>query len=456
MTIRSGGGPRDDRSHARPADPGTYDEYRPGRDPWQPPGRRNRNRGHDGDGGFLGFLRFLAFTLVLAALVLAGLFILLRPLVSGAVVDWAYDNPGALRLPFVADLVRDELGDTLTEPASRTPSEVTFAVIEGDTVRSITPRLLDAGVIANERAFVFQATLRELGPQLREGNFRLSADMTPDEVVTGLIENRLTITIVPVTFRESLRLAQMTALIQTLEPPLAIDAQEFYELATNPPAELLDEYPWLRAAGLPEGASLEGFLGAATYDLTPESTAGDLIRMMLDTFERQVGAERMVVPESRGMTFYQIVTLASIVEREAVLDEERPLIAGVYQNRLSAGGATSVLGADPTVFYALDTVALDGLPFEEWRNYRFWVPPGVPLGEVTLPEALQGYQSYRVQGLPPGPIATPSKASIEAALAPDTADGYLYFLAIPNGNGAHAFAKTQAEHDQNRRKYGYL
>jgi UPF0755 protein len=164
----------------------------------------------------------------------------------------------------------------------------------------------------------------------------------------------------------------------------------------------------------------------------------------------------MAVAESRGMTFYQIVTLASIVEREAVLDEERPLIAGVFQNRLSAGGARSILGADPTVFYALDTVALDEMPFEDWQRFTFWLPPGVGLSDVTVREDLQGYQSYQVRGLPPGPICTPSVASIDGALAPDTTDGYFYFLAIPDGGGAHAFAKTQAEHDENRRKYGYL
>lgn len=156
------------------------------------------------------------------------------------------------------------------------------------------------------------------------------------------------------------------------------------------------------------------------------------------------------------MTFHQIVTLASIVEREAVLDDERPLIAGVFQNRLSAGGATSILGADPTVFYGLDTVALRELPFEDWQGFFFWSPPGVNLQDVTLPEDLAGYHSYQVRGLPPGPICTPSLASIEAALAPDTADGYLYFLAIPDGGGEHVFAKTEAEHDENRRKYGYL
>jgi UPF0755 protein len=392
----------------------------------------------------------------MAAIVLVGTVTIVRPLIGGAILDWAYDNPGAFDLPFVADLVRDDLGPLLTEPASDDPTEVAFAVLEGDTPATLAPRLVEAGIVRDARAFIFQAHLRELLPDLQAGNFALRLNMTPDEVVTGLIENRIVITVVPVNFRESLRLEQITAKLQTLGEPITLDPQEFYDLASNPPAELLAEYPWLAGTGRPDGASLEGFLGAATYELTKDTTAGDLVRMMLDQFERSVGPDRIAVAESRGMTFYEILTLASIVEREAVLDEERPLIAGVFQNRLTAGGATSILGADPTVFYALDTVALREMPFEDWQRFTFWLPPGTGLNGVTVPPDLQGYQSYQVRGLPPGPICTPSLASIDAALTPDTTDGYLYFLAIPDGNGAHVFAKTQAEHDENRRKYGYL
>lgn len=453
MTIRGGAGPRDDRSQAHPADHGTYDDYRPGRDDWQPPRRRTSG------GGSGGAVRFLVFTLVLAGIVLLGLVSIVRPIVGGAILDWAYRNPGSFDLPFVADLVRDDLGPLLTEPASADPTEVVFPVVEGDTPGAIAPRLVDAGVVRDARAFVFQAHERELLPKLQAGNFGLRLNMTPDEVVTGLIENRIVITVIPVTFRESLRLEQITAKLQLLRTegePISVDPAEFYELASNPPAELLAEYPWIADTGRLDGASLEGFLGAATYELTKDTTAGDLVRMMLDQFERSVGQDRLAVAESRGMTFYEILTLASIVEREAVLDEERPLIAGVYQNRLSAGGATSILGADPTVFYALDTVDLRAMPFEDWQKFTFFDRRGVSLQDVTLPDDLAGYHSYKVRGLPPGPICTPSVASINAALAPDTTDGYLYFLAIPNGGGAHAFAKTQAEHDENRRKYGYL
>jgi cell division protein YceG involved in septum cleavage len=128
----------------------------------------------------------------------------------------------------------------------------------------------------------------------------------------------------------------------------------------------------------------------------------------------------------------------------------------VYQNRLNGKGAIQILNADPTVFYALDTVKLADLPFDQWTQYTFWVPPGVALAEVALPPELEGYNTYRNRGLPPGPICAPGISSIEAALAPDTKDGYFYFVAIPDDpQGRHDFSKTKAQHDEKLRKYGY-
>jgi UPF0755 protein len=165
----------------------------------------------------------------------------------------------------------------------------------------------------------------------------------------------------------------------------------------------------------------------------------------------------MRVPAERGLTFYQVLSLASIVEREAVRDDERALIAGVYQNRIDGipGIKNKILNADPTVFYAWDTIKLEELGFDRWKEYTFWKPPGVPLRDIQMPESLLGYQTYTQPGLIPGPIATPTVASIDAALHPDTADKYIYFLAIPEGDGRHAFAKTAKEHAANKKKYGY-
>lgn len=456
MTIRSGKRPRDAREYqARPFDPDAYatESY----DGYGEPPRRQRSGG-GGSSGLVGLLKFLVFALVLAAIVLVVLLTALRPVVNSVVLDVAQDNPAALQLPFVKDIVREDLGAALSEPASTDPTQVEFAVEAGDTARSIADRLEAQGLLTDSRAFVFIALDRELAGSLRIGDYILRRNQTPDQLVTALLDPPV-ITYVDISLRTGLRLEQMTAKLQITEG-LEMDPRDFYELASSPPATLLAAYPWLEQIreDAPAGASLEGFLWPGTYRVLPDTTPDELIRLMLDKFAANVGQERMDVPSDRGLTFYQVMALASIVEREAVLDDERPLIAGVYQNRLDgiAGVETRLLNADPTVFYAIDTMELGELPFDQWQQYAFWNPPGVPLADVEVPEALHGFQTYQTPGLIPWPIATPSLPSIDAALEPDTADEYIYFLAIPDGGGASAFAKSKAEHDENRRKYGYI
>jgi UPF0755 protein len=157
------------------------------------------------------------------------------------------------------------------------------------------------------------------------------------------------------------------------------------------------------------------------------------------------------------MSFFQVLTLASIVEREAVLNDEKPTIAGVYQNRLNgiSGVRNRILNADPTVIYGADTVALSGMPLDEWKDYFFWKVPETAMRDVELPKSLLGFQTYTQPGLVPWPICTPTVTSIDAALEPSTKDKYIYFLAIPDGDGKHAFAKTARQHQKNRDKYGY-
>jgi len=422
--------------------------------------QRPRRNGNGGRGFRLpGIIRFLLFAGVLAGVVLIVFLTVLRPVVRAGVVDWAWSNPSSIvRFPFVGDFVREDLGEALTAPAGTDATEGVFVVDSGDSIFTIAPRLHADGFVASERAFLYSALTSGLNEQLAAGSFVLRGNMTPDNVAEALVSARVTVTTLDLTFREGLRIEQMTALLQTIES--AIDPQEFYDLAKHPPAELLADYEWLH---LPEGASLEGFLYPDTYEVIAASTGGptsttsaeDLVRLLLGQFLAVVGEERMSVPEDRGMTFYQVVTLASIVEHEAAVDDERALIAGVYQNRLDGlRGVARILNADPTITYATDTMALAELPFEQWKEYFFWKVPAGPLAEVQVDEDLAGYQTYQRAGLIPGPISTPSLASIDAALNPDQEDGFLFFVLIPDTK-THAFAKTHAQHLENLRKYGY-
>jgi len=408
-----------------------------------------------------GIIRFLLFAAVLAGVVLVLFLTALRPIVRAGVADWAWSNQWAItRLPFVDSFVREDLGAALTNPAGSDATESNFVVNSGDNAAALAPRLLADGFIASERAFLYVALTTGLNDDLTAGSFTLRKDMTPAQVVEALVNARVALVTEKIVFREGLRIEQMTALLQTKST--SIDPREFYELATHPTQELLSDYEWLE---LPKGASLEGFLYPDTYQVVTHSdtaqtrvtTADDLVRRLLDRFLEVVGEERMDVPRSRGMSFYEIVTLASIVEHEAAVDKERALIAGVYQNRLDGlNGVARILNADPTVTYATDTMALEALPFEQWKEYFFWKVPAGPLADVQVDPALRGYQTYQVAGLIPGPISTPSLPSIEAALKPNQRKGFLYFVLIPDTNpGEHAFARTLAQHEANLRKYGY-
>ena len=453
MTVRNGKAPRE-----------------PEMPPWRASdGRGNppvypRNRRGDAQRGFRlpGIIKFLLFAGVLAAFVLVVLLTALRPILRAGVVGWAWSNPSAIvRFPFIADFGREDLGAALETPAGADPTEQVFTVNPGDRIDDLAPRLHAAGFIANDRAFLYWGLETGLNEKLTSGTFLLRANMTPAEVADALVKARVVVTTINITFREGLRIEQMTALLQTISS--GVDPQAFYDLAKHPTPDLLADYPWLSTI-LPEGASLEGFLYPDTYQVVTKTNGGAvpvtdaeaLIRRLLDRFYEVVGETRMNVPESRGMSLYEIVTLASIVEHEAVVDTERPLIAGAYQNRLDGlHGVPRILNADPTVTYATDTMALEKLAFDQWQTYFFWkVPPG-PLASVKVDDALKGYQTYQRAGLIPGPISTPSLASIDAALQPNQKDGYLYFVAIPNTK-THAFARTLAEHNANLRKYGYL
>jgi UPF0755 protein len=159
---------------------------------------------------------------------------------------------------------------------------------------------------------------------------------------------------------------------------------------------------------------------------------------MVDNFGRHLTPDLLAGFQANGLTLYQAVTLASIVEREAVRPVERPVIASVYLNRLRRG---MKLQADPTVQYALVPTDRPESPVSEYWKRQ------LSFADLKI---ISPYNTYQVTGLPPGPICNPGLASLEAVAHPATSD-FLYFVARPDGS--HAFARTLEEHDQNVAKY---
>ncbi|HET6819570.1 MAG TPA: endolytic transglycosylase MltG, partial [Candidatus Limnocylindria bacterium] len=250
---------------------------------------------------------------------------------------------------------------------------------------------------------------------------------------------------VTVTLQEGWRLEEIVGYLRTTK--LTMNMKDFVSLVEDPPADLVRKYDFL--ADLPKGRTLEGYLYPDTYRMDGNWDAREVLDTLLATFgERLTPGIRNGI-RRQGLNIDEAVILASIVEREAVLDKERPKIAGVYLNRLDHPDAETrgLLNADPTLQYALATDANRDAAVEDWGTIEWWQPLQVGGSDVELPKRLSGFQTYVNPGLPPTPIASPRAASLQAVARADTASGYYYFVAAcPNGqrNGSHYFARTYA------------
>ncbi|MGH2407840.1 MAG: endolytic transglycosylase MltG [Candidatus Limnocylindrales bacterium] len=383
----------------------------------------------------------------LAALIVVGGLTLLRPVIADWIVGLAESNPQALSVPFVADLVGERLGDRLTTPAGSDPTPVAFEVKAGVTADQVASALQLAGLLKDPFAFRYLAKTSGQETSIEAGTYELRQTMSPKDVLTALQSAQ--IVPVKVALREGLRIEQISAYLQTLPLP-PNTASEFYDLAEAPTDALRADFPFL--AELPEGGTLEGFLSAGTYDVYPWATGEDIVRLLLGQWARATAAADPIADaKKQGLDFYDVLTIASIVEREAGVDADRAKIAGVFWNRVKA---KMPFESDVVVIYGADTVALSKIDFSQWPTYFFWAGlTSGSYGSYKLPAALAGYQSYQHVGMTAGPIVTPTLASIEAAIHPDTKDGYLYFVLKNDGSKTMAFAKTYAQHLRNVAMY---
>jgi len=297
--------------------------------------------------------------------------------------------------------------------------EIPFSVVAGESAAKVASRLQELGLINDSQLLRTYLRYNGTDGRIEAGNFQLSSTMTIPEVAFSL--TKALPTEITVRVWEGWRTEQIgEALIEIGHFDLS--GTEWISIMQRQ-ISLPDGYQALQIA--PPEASLEGFLFPDTYRFLPDTNALEIVDRMLRTFDE------LAIPELRSgsgaatLTYYEAIILASIIEREAVHDDERPLIASVFLNRLAVGMR---LDADPTTQYALANQA------DWWPKLNF---------DPRLVES--PYNTYTFTGLPPGPISNPGLASIRAVRNPEISD-YLFFRARCEKDGYHNFSFTYEEH----------
>ena len=379
---------------------------------------------------------------------------------------WVEQNPGAIEHGLVEDFVQWYHPEALADvPASDEPRRITVTVDQGANDTSIGQQLFDQGLVGSELAFQYAVISAGREGTLAAGTYDLFPTMRPSEIVATLRGEPIG-AVTQVTIREGLRLEQVVA--EFAASQMTMNMEAFASLLQAPPPDLLNRYDFF--ADLPAGRSLEGYIPPETIEYEVDTDALTVAQSLLDQFEESLTDEILAGIQAKGLSLDEAVIIASIVEREAVIDEERPLIAAVYTNRYlqpENPQTVGLLNADPTLQYGLTTYEqrpvqhprlgedVEGvLQVDEWGAVEWWPPLEVGGNEVGTdwPESLTGFQTYLNPGLPPTPIAAPRIGSLEAVATAPLDDGYLFFVAgCPDGtrDGSHYFAATLEEHNAN-------
>jgi UPF0755 protein len=317
----------------------------------------------------------------------------------------------------------------MQSPAGTHTGLVAFTIEPGETAATVAGRLQEAGLISDSQLFRLYMRYTGMDALLEAGNFSLSSDMS----MLGIAERLQSAQAdeIVVTVPEGMRAEEIADMLTASG---VVDGAHFLELVrAGADAPGVAGYTFLD--DLPPGVTLEGFLFPDTYRLLVPAQPEDLLARMLENFDRQVSAEARSAARASGRSLFDVVILASIVEREALLAEEQPIIADVYLNRLEQG---MLLRADPTVQYAMGYQPVSG---------QWWKTP-VQLEEYVSVDS--PYNTYLYADLPPGPICSPGIGAIEASIYPADTQ-FIYFVAT--GDGGHAFAETYEEHEANVERY---
>ncbi len=312
-------------------------------------------------------------------------------------------------------------------PVEAKDEPVIISVKPGMSSKQIAELLEDNGLIKSEFVFRYYLRINKQGSRFQAGDYSMTPGMELEEIVTMLNNGD---TIKPPTFKFTIPEGYtIKKIADKLAEAKLIDRDRFMELASQPELFTSARYVGLIPDDADIAYPLEGYLFPETYEMVEGSTEQEIIARMASELDRklqQLPDDWQLQLEELGVSFHEMLTVASLIEREAAVAEERPIIASVIYNRLKQG---MLLQIDATVQYALDDHK-DVLLIEDT--------------EIDSP-----YNTYKINGLPPGPIASPGLDSIRAALYPEDTK-YLFYVTKKDGTQEHLFAETYEQHLRNK------
>ena len=311
--------------------------------------------------------------------------------------------------PDVAHIQKPDASTEVENPENVIEKRINIKIRDGMSTAEIAERLAEKGIIDSSLKFRFFARLRGYDDKLRPGSYTFTTDMSDDDVFAKLLTGEKKL--VKFTVPEGFGVKEIAERLYNLD---LADKNEFLKAAEN-----FAPYDYMRKHQNVFFAA-EGFLFPDTYNVESDMDIDEILNLMANNFDERLTPEMRTHAEKMGLSVYDLITFASLVEREVRFPEDRPIVAQVFLKRLKMN---MPLQTDATLQYLMDT----------------------PKEDVTIADTQidSPYNTYQHTGLPPGPIANPGMASIEAVLHPSETD-YLYFVADRNGHNHYAF--TYEEH----------
>jgi UPF0755 protein len=307
-----------------------------------------------------------------------------------------------------------------------------FEILEGQSAKEIGFELEKTGIIKNKNYFYYYIWKNDLAAQIQAGKYELSSNMTIPQVVEKFVQGLIKKEIKKITIPEGFTNRKIIDRLRGLEPAIADRFEELVNCkCLNQDGCACDLYSsrYDFLALIPNGIDMEGYLFPDTYFIEKDDTAEIMLEKFLNNFSRHISLEDLEQIEKTGRNIFEIVTMASVIEREVQTDKDRKIVSGIFWKRIE-----------------------DEYPLQSCATLAYFLEIDKPQFSYEDTQIESPYNTYLNIGLPPGPIANPGEASIKAAIYPQKND-YYYFLSDLS-SGEIIYSKTLEEHNANKIKYG--